>query len=229
VKGEGRSKRTRGKSRRLFDTYSQFPHTMPFVGVAAGLRDAIRSILNHSFSPHLASTGIHCLVAEVPLALRNHIFVPASFGENGADEYQELDETQAHWIDDFLFVLGAGAVLYFCLFCSTGIQSAELAGIRSAGTNPVSNIKSGPILRSCWKDFSMFTFFGRGACFRGLAGIRSAGTNPVSSIKSGRILRSCWHRFQSVYVFWQGRMFSRQHKFRSASRSQIPACCWLLG
>jgi hypothetical protein len=45
----------------------------------------------------LASTGIHCLVAEVPLALRNHIFVPASFGENGADEYQELDETEAHW------------------------------------------------------------------------------------------------------------------------------------
>ena len=49
--------------------------------VAVGLRDAIRSILNHSFSPHLASTGIHCLVAEVPLALRNHIFVPASFGD----------------------------------------------------------------------------------------------------------------------------------------------------
>jgi hypothetical protein len=70
---------------------------MPFVGVAAGLRDAIRSILNHSFSPHLASTGIHCLVAEVPLALRNHIFVPASLGEHGADEYQELDVTQAHW------------------------------------------------------------------------------------------------------------------------------------
>jgi hypothetical protein len=79
------------------------------------------------------------------------------------------------------------AVLYFCLFCSAGIQYAELAGIRSAGTN------------------------------------------PVSSIKSGRILRSCWHRFQSVHVFWQGRMFSRQHKFRSASRSWIPACCWLLG
>eukprot|EP01049_Picozoa_sp_SAG25_P010639 SAG25_NODE_1186_length_3666_cov_9.128399_2_plen_160_part_00 len=70
---------------------------MPFVGVAAGLRDAIRSILNHSFSPHLASTGIRCLVAEVPLALRNHIFVPAAFGEHGADEYQELDETQGHW------------------------------------------------------------------------------------------------------------------------------------
>eukprot|EP01047_Picozoa_sp_COSAG01_P041748 COSAG01_NODE_3601_length_5888_cov_506.113146_5_plen_155_part_00 len=56
---------------------------MPFVEVAAGLRDALRGILNHGFSPHLASTGIHCLVADVPLALRNHIFVhvPASFGE----------------------------------------------------------------------------------------------------------------------------------------------------
>ena len=70
---------------------------MPFVEVATGLRDALRSILNHSFSPNLASTGIHCLVAEVPLALRNHIFVPASFGGLGADEYQELDETAAHW------------------------------------------------------------------------------------------------------------------------------------
>ena len=69
---------------------------MSFVAVAAGLRDAIRDILNHSFSPHLASTGLHCLVADVPLALRNHIFVPALFGERGADEYQELDETAAH-------------------------------------------------------------------------------------------------------------------------------------
>ena len=68
---------------------------MPFVGVAAGLRDAIRSILNHSFSPHLASTGIHCLVGEVPLAMRNHVFVAATFGGRGADEYQELDETEA--------------------------------------------------------------------------------------------------------------------------------------
>jgi hypothetical protein len=42
-------------------------------------------------------------------------------------------------------------------------------------------------------------------------------------------LRSCWHRFQSVYVFWQGCMFLRQQKFRSGSRSWIPACCWLLG
>eukprot|EP01049_Picozoa_sp_SAG25_P007550 SAG25_NODE_621_length_6407_cov_3.818643_5_plen_97_part_00 len=75
VKGEGRSERTRSKSRRLFDTYSRFPHAMTFVEVAAGLRDAIRSILNHSFSPNLASTGIHCHVADVPLALRNHIFV----------------------------------------------------------------------------------------------------------------------------------------------------------
>ena len=66
---------------------------MPFVEVATGLRDAIRSILNHSFSPNLASTGIHCLVADVPLALRNHIFVPASFGGHGGDEYQEFDET----------------------------------------------------------------------------------------------------------------------------------------
>eukprot|EP01047_Picozoa_sp_COSAG01_P010571 COSAG01_NODE_450_length_16901_cov_7.565476_9_plen_133_part_00 len=70
---------------------------MPFVEVATGLRDALRSILNHSFSPNLASTGIHCLVGEVPLALRNHIFVAASFGRQGADEYQELDETEAHW------------------------------------------------------------------------------------------------------------------------------------
>eukprot|EP01047_Picozoa_sp_COSAG01_P061773 COSAG01_NODE_7761_length_3067_cov_2.317049_1_plen_85_part_00 len=70
---------------------------MPFVEVATGLRDSLRSILNHSFSPNLASTGIHCLVAEVPLALRNHMFVAASFGVRGADEYQELDETEAHW------------------------------------------------------------------------------------------------------------------------------------
>ena len=73
---------------------------MPFVEVATGLRDALRSILNHSFSPNLASTGIHCLVAEVPLALRNHMFVAASFGVRGADEYQELDETEAHWTLD---------------------------------------------------------------------------------------------------------------------------------
>jgi hypothetical protein len=53
------------------------------------MRDAIRVILNHSFSPHLVSTGLHCLVADVPLALRNHIFVHASFGERGVDEYQE--------------------------------------------------------------------------------------------------------------------------------------------
>jgi hypothetical protein len=65
---------------------------MPFVEVVVGMRDALRAILNHSFSPHLASTGLHCLVADVPLALRNHIFVPASFGERGVDEYQELDE-----------------------------------------------------------------------------------------------------------------------------------------
>eukprot|EP01047_Picozoa_sp_COSAG01_P014327 COSAG01_NODE_695_length_14201_cov_10.521875_13_plen_109_part_00 len=70
---------------------------MPFVQVATGLRDALCGILNHSFSPNLASTGIHCLVGEVPLALRNHIFVAASFGGQGADEYQELDETDAHW------------------------------------------------------------------------------------------------------------------------------------
>ena len=70
---------------------------MPFVEVAAGLRDAIRGILNHSFSPHLASTGIHCLVGEVPLAMRNHMFVAAAFGRRGVDEYHELDETEAHW------------------------------------------------------------------------------------------------------------------------------------
>ena len=43
---------------------------MPFVEVAAGLHDAIRSILNHGFSPHLASTGLHCLVADVPMHVR---------------------------------------------------------------------------------------------------------------------------------------------------------------
>ena len=91
VKGEGRSARTRSKSRHLFDTYSvPVPTRDALRGskpVATGLRDAIRSILNHSFSPNLASTGIHCLVAEVPLALRNHMFVAASFGVRGADEY----------------------------------------------------------------------------------------------------------------------------------------------
>jgi hypothetical protein len=81
----------------LTPTFVQLPHTMPFVEVVVGMRDALRAILNHSFSPHLASTGLHCLVADVPLALRNHIFVPASFGERGVDEYQELDETAAHW------------------------------------------------------------------------------------------------------------------------------------
>eukprot|EP01049_Picozoa_sp_SAG25_P000801 SAG25_NODE_30_length_20554_cov_36.028694_3_plen_114_part_00 len=70
---------------------------MSFVQVVAGLRDTLSSILNHSFSPHLASTGIHCLVGEVPLAMRNHMFVAATFGERGADEYQEQDETEAHW------------------------------------------------------------------------------------------------------------------------------------
>eukprot|EP01047_Picozoa_sp_COSAG01_P100929 COSAG01_NODE_30717_length_610_cov_4.876712_1_plen_89_part_10 len=34
----------------------------------------------------------------------------------------------------------ADTVLYFCLFCSAKIQSAELAGIRSARSNPVSSI-----------------------------------------------------------------------------------------
>eukprot|EP01047_Picozoa_sp_COSAG01_P063321 COSAG01_NODE_8187_length_2885_cov_141.289304_2_plen_149_part_00 len=70
---------------------------MSFVQVVAGLRDNLCGILNHSFSPHLASTGIHCLVGEVPLAMRNHMFVAATFGRRGADEYQELDETEAHW------------------------------------------------------------------------------------------------------------------------------------
>ena len=70
---------------------------MSFVQVVAGLRDTLCGILNHSFSPHLASTGIHCLVGEVPLAMRNHMFVAAAFGRRGADEYHELDETEAHW------------------------------------------------------------------------------------------------------------------------------------
>jgi hypothetical protein len=81
----------------LTPTFSRLPRTMPFVEVAVGMRDALRAILNHSFSPHLASTDLHCLVADVPLALRNHIFVPASFGERGVDEYQEIDEMAAHW------------------------------------------------------------------------------------------------------------------------------------
>jgi hypothetical protein len=72
---------------------------MPFVEVAVGMREAtcIRTILNHIYSPHLASTGLHCLVSEVPLALRHHVFVPGELGEGGADEYQEIDETKAHW------------------------------------------------------------------------------------------------------------------------------------
>jgi hypothetical protein len=41
-----------------------------------GLRAGICNILNHEFSPHLASTGLHCLVVDAPLALRYHVFVP---------------------------------------------------------------------------------------------------------------------------------------------------------
>ena len=72
---------------------------MSFVQVVAGMRDTLCGILNHSFSPHLASTGIHCLVGEVPLALRNHMFVAAAFGGRGADEYHELDETTRLFAD----------------------------------------------------------------------------------------------------------------------------------
>jgi hypothetical protein len=74
---------------------------MPFVEVAAGMREAIRVILNHSFSPHLASTGRFTLPRRrrsLGVAYScNHIYVPASFGERGVDEYQEIDETGAHW------------------------------------------------------------------------------------------------------------------------------------
>ena len=56
-------------------------------------------------------------------------------------------------------------VLYFCLFCSAKIQSAELAGIRSAGSNPVSSIRSGRILRSCWHRFQSVYVFWQGCVF----------------------------------------------------------------
>ena len=56
-------------------------------------------------------------------------------------------------------------VLYFCLFCSAKIQSAELAGIRSAGSNPVSSIRSGRILRSCWHRFQSVYVFWQGRMF----------------------------------------------------------------
>ena len=55
------------------------------------------------------------------------------------------------------------AVLYFCLSCS--VQSAELAGIRSAGSNPVSSIRSGRILRSCWHRFQSVYVFWHGRMF----------------------------------------------------------------
>ena len=55
------------------------------------------------------------------------------------------------------------AVLYFCLSCS--VQSAELAGIRSAGSNPVSSIRSGRILRSCWHRFQSVYVFWQGCVF----------------------------------------------------------------
>jgi hypothetical protein len=79
-----------------FLSVSTFPHTMPFVEVAAGMREAIRTIPNHIFSPHLASTGLHCLVAEVPLALRHHVFVPGELGEGGADVDNMTEDYDKH-------------------------------------------------------------------------------------------------------------------------------------
>jgi hypothetical protein len=70
---------------------------MPFVEVAMGLRAGICNILNHAFSPHLASTGLHCLVVDAPLALRYHVFVPREKSGADVDEYQEMGETEAHW------------------------------------------------------------------------------------------------------------------------------------
>jgi hypothetical protein len=60
---------------------------MPFVEVAMGLRAGICNILNHAFSPHLASTGLHCLVVDAPLALRYHVFVPREKSGADVDEY----------------------------------------------------------------------------------------------------------------------------------------------
>eukprot|EP01047_Picozoa_sp_COSAG01_P028755 COSAG01_NODE_1944_length_8831_cov_18.803023_4_plen_144_part_00 len=98
VKREGRSERTRSKSRHLLTpTLPRLLRAMPFVEVAMGLRAGICNILNHAFSPHLASTGLHCLVVDAPLALRYHVFVPHEKSGADVDEYQEMGETEAHW------------------------------------------------------------------------------------------------------------------------------------
>jgi hypothetical protein len=122
----------------LTPTFSRLPRTMPFVEVAVGMRDALRAILNHSFSPHLASTDLHCLVADVPLALRNHIFVPASFGERGVDEYQEIDEMAAHWTNVEIIELDATASSVLLgqegpqlPACDTRIRVSQAAAINS--------------------------------------------------------------------------------------------------